>query len=146
MGHRNHLPGNASTSMNFRSLPKSLLVLAAASVLAWISMHLLLVCLGLSITAGELEGRVSQDYLSALNHGIGLTLLATLVIQVLNAWALMHVWPEPVRRLRPTMWFCAGLLLSMTCTALLVFASLFTGGGLVAPSLEHGLKSMVRTS
>lgn len=131
---------------SFLSALKMPLALAATLLLAWISMHLLLYCLGLSITADEIEGRAPQAYLAGLDRALGLALLAAFALQILIAWTLMHAFWKAVRRSHPIMLFGVGFVLGVACTALLVFFSLSTGGALVEPSLEHALKSLEKIS
>jgi uncharacterized membrane protein len=132
------------TIYSFREHFKMAMALAAAAVVAWISMHLLIVCLGQSITAGEMKGRAPQNYMADLERAIRFSLIAACAAQLFIAWFVSHALRRYMRRLHLILRFGVGFVAGMGCTAILVSLSLFTGGVFVVPSFEHWLKSAIK--
>jgi hypothetical protein len=124
------------------NLISSALGTAVAMVLAWVSMHLLIVSLELGITAAELRDCNPGLDTAHIKRAADLALAVVVPIQVVIALALSRVlkrirgsWPLPIR-------FVLSFFVGSGCSIALAAISLSTGGFMIVPSVEQFLSKL----
>jgi hypothetical protein len=120
--------------------------LAAAAIVAWISMHLFMFCLGQGITAGDLKGRASPGDMAHLERAFDTSLFGACVAQLLMAWIISRALRAYLWRSWPILRFVAAFVAGIGFTAILLCLSLSTGGLFVVPSFEHWVKIGIKGS